>query len=179
MSNFCTKSNSEGDCQEEGIPDISRAARYSLLTADSGANLWLPENSLMSLPRAEKFALYAFVFKKTDRSSRAVSAIIPSFFSSADDFCSVRSALGIPYGSRNWLGWKRLLDFRLIQAARRFRFRLFAPSSFSRTRRPRRCTFRATTAKATVWANPSEPFARTRSRPRCSRLLMADSTAGC
>ena len=33
---LCTKSNSEGDCQEKGIPDISRAARYSLLTADSG-----------------------------------------------------------------------------------------------------------------------------------------------
>ena len=33
--------------------------------------------------------------------------------------------------------------------------------------------------QCTVCANPSAPWERTRSRPRCSRLLIADSTAGC
>ena len=53
--------------------------------------------------------------------------------------------------------------------------------SFSCLRRtkPRRCTLNATIDSATIRANPSAPSARTRSRPRCSRLLIADSIAGC
>ncbi len=60
------------------------------------------------------------------------------------------------------------------QAARRCRSR-----AFRRSRRPMRWTFRATTERATTRAKPSAPCARTRSRPRCPRLLIADSTAGC
>ena len=58
------------------------------------------------------------------------------------------------------------------QAARRRR-------AFRRSRRPMRWMLRATTESATTRAKPSAPYARTRSRPRCSRLLIADSTAGC
>ena len=48
-----------------------------------------------------------------------------------------------------------------------------------RRSRPMRWTFRATTESATARAKPPAPWARTRSRPRCPRLLIADSTAGC
>ena len=64
-------------------------------------------------------------------------------------------------------------DFRgCRQAARRRR-------ALRRSRRPMRWTFRATTERATTRAKPVAPCARIRSRPRCSRLLIADSTAGC
>ena len=44
---------------------------------------------------------------------------------------------------------------------------------------PIRCRFAAVTASATVRSNPALPCVRTRSRPRRSKLLIADSTAGC
>ncbi len=43
--------------------------------------------------------------------------------------------------------------------------------------RPGRWAFAASTASATAPAKPSFPWLRTRSRPRCSRLLMADPPA--
>ena len=64
------------------------------------------------------------------------------------------------------------------QAARRLR-RRSASRMRRRTSTPMRCRFAASIDNATVCANPSAPWERTRSRPRCSRLLMADSTAGC
>ena len=64
------------------------------------------------------------------------------------------------------------------QAARRLR-RLSASRMRRRTSRPMRCRLAASIDNATVCANPSAPWERTRSRPRCSRLLIADSTAGC
>ena len=42
-----------------------------------------------------------------------------------------------------------------------------------------RCRLAASTDKATVRAKPSAPWLRTRSSPRCSNPLMADSIAGC
>ncbi len=44
---------------------------------------------------------------------------------------------------------------------------------------PIRWTLKAVTDRATLRANPSAPYDRTRSLPRCSRLWIADSTAGC
>ena len=44
---------------------------------------------------------------------------------------------------------------------------------------PMRCRLAASTDKATVRAKPSAPWLRTRSSPRCSNPLMADSIAGC
>ena len=64
------------------------------------------------------------------------------------------------------------------QAARRLR-RRSASRMRRRTSRPMRCRLAASIDNATVCANPSAPWERTRSRPRCSRLLIADSTAGC
>ena len=58
------------------------------------------------------------------------------------------------------------------QAARRRR-------ALRRSSRPMRRMFRATTERATRRAKPVAPCARTRSSPRCSKLLIADSTAGC
>ena len=63
---------------------------------------------------------------------------------------------------------------RLSQATRCRRLR----SRFCRSN-PIRCRLAASTDKATVRANPSAPWLRTRSSPRCSNPLMADSTAGC
>ena len=42
-----------------------------------------------------------------------------------------------------------------------------------------RCRLAASTDRATVRAKPSAPWLRTRSRPRCSNPLMADSIARC
>ena len=44
---------------------------------------------------------------------------------------------------------------------------------------PMRWTSRVAMERATVRAKAPAPCARTRSRPRCSRLLIAESTAGC
>ncbi len=44
---------------------------------------------------------------------------------------------------------------------------------------PIRWTLKAVTDRATLRANPSAPYDRTRSLPRGSRLWIADSTAGC
>ncbi len=60
------------------------------------------------------------------------------------------------------------------QAARRIRRRSCRCNS-----NPIRCKFNARTDSATVREKPSAPQVRTRSRPRCSRLFIADSTAGC
>ena len=46
-------------------------------------------------------------------------------------------------------------------------------------RKPMRWTFRATAERATARAKPPDPCVRTRPRPRSSRFLIADSTAGC
>ena len=50
--------------------------------------------------------------------------------------------------------------------------------AFRRGRSPMRQMFSATIESATARAQPSAPYASTRSRPRCPRLLIADSTAG-
>ena len=42
-----------------------------------------------------------------------------------------------------------------------------------------RCRLAASTDSATVRAKPSAPWLQTRSSPRCSNPLMADSIAGC
>ena len=44
---------------------------------------------------------------------------------------------------------------------------------------PIRCRFAATIDRPTIRSKPSGPRDSTRDRPRCSRLLIADSTAGC
>ena len=81
-------------------------------------------------------------------------------------------------GASRLLRGRRGLGFGAVgadQAARRrWRIRSSACSI-----RPRRCRLAASTERATVRSKPSAPQLRTRSRPRCSRPLMADSTAGC
>ena len=67
---------------------------------------------------------------------------------------------------------------RRRQAAFRCR-NLSRARSRARIKKPTRSTFAARMDKATVRAKPALPWVRTRSRPRCSRLLIADSTAGC
>ena len=44
---------------------------------------------------------------------------------------------------------------------------------------PIRCTLPARTDSATIRANPAFDVSRMRSKPRCSKLLIADSTPGC
>ena len=63
------------------------------------------------------------------------------------------------------------------QTARRLR-RRSASRTCCRTSRPMQCRLAASIDNATVCANPSAPWERTRSRPRCSRLSIADSTTG-